>query len=101
MSWPTSPTNGQTTTINGIIYVYNSAKNAWGPASTSVVTTITYSGNISAGNVAVTGNINGSVVASSIVTSGNITLTTSALSYAGNSVMPKTYTDAMAVVFGI
>jgi hypothetical protein len=29
MAFPTSPTNGQTTTVNGITYVYNSSRNAW------------------------------------------------------------------------
>ena len=29
MSFPTSPTNGQTATINNIIYEYNSSSNSW------------------------------------------------------------------------
>jgi hypothetical protein len=29
MSFPTSPTNGQQATVNGITYVYVSTKNAW------------------------------------------------------------------------
>lgn len=29
MSFPTSPINGQQATVNGITYVYISAKNAW------------------------------------------------------------------------
>ena len=86
MSWPTSPTNGQTTTINGIIYVYNSAKNAWGPASVTSVSTIVYSGNVQAGN---------------IFTSGNITLTGPQIQYTANSVMPKSYIDTIGIVFGI
>ena len=57
MAFPTNPTNGSTTTINGVVYVYNSSKNAWGPASVSGVTQITYSGNVSAANVNVTGNL--------------------------------------------
>ena len=57
MSWPTNPTNGQTTTINGVVYVYNSTKNAWGPASLAAVSTINYTGNVAAANVNVTGNL--------------------------------------------
>ena len=57
MSWPTNPTNGSTTVINGVIYVYNATKNAWGPASVSGGDTINYAGNVSAGNVSVTGNV--------------------------------------------
>ena len=57
MAWPVNPINGQTTPINGVVYVYNSTKNAWGPASVAGVTTITYAGNVAAGNVNVTGNI--------------------------------------------
>ena len=57
MAWPTNPTNGQTTTINGVVYVYNSTKNAWGPAALSTVTTINYTGNVAAANVNVTGNV--------------------------------------------
>ena len=57
MAWPSSPTNGQTTTINGVIYVYNATKNAWGVASVSAGDTIVYSGNVSAANVNVTGNV--------------------------------------------
>ena len=57
MSWPVSPVNGTTTTINGVVYVYNSTKNAWAPASVAGVSTITYTGNVAAGNVSVTGNI--------------------------------------------
>ena len=57
MAWPTNPANGQTATINGVVYVYNSTKNAWGPASVSGVTSINYSGNVTAANVNVTGNL--------------------------------------------
>jgi hypothetical protein len=39
------------------VYVYNSTKNAWGPAAVSGVTQITYSGNVTAANVNVTGNV--------------------------------------------
>jgi len=57
MAWPVNPINGQTTTINGVVYAYNSTKNAWGPASVAGVSAITYSGNVAAANVNVTGGI--------------------------------------------
>jgi hypothetical protein len=57
MAWPVNAINGQTTTINGVVYVYNSTKNAWSPASVAGVTTITYAGNVAAGNVNVTGSV--------------------------------------------
>jgi hypothetical protein len=49
--------DGQTTIVNGIIYVYRAAKNAWGVASISAGNTIVYAGNVSAANVNVTGNV--------------------------------------------
>jgi hypothetical protein len=57
MAWPTSPTNGQTVTQNGVIYVYNSSKNAWGVASTAGGDTVTFAGNVASANVNVTGNV--------------------------------------------
>ena len=57
MAWPTNPTNGSTTTITGVVYVYNSTKPAWGPAAVSSVTSINYTGNVAAANVNVTGNV--------------------------------------------
>lgn len=29
MAFPISPTNGQTVTVNGIVYIYSSATNSW------------------------------------------------------------------------
>jgi hypothetical protein len=57
MPWPINPVNGSTTTIGGVIYVYNSSKNAWGPATTANVTQISYTGNVVAANVIATGNL--------------------------------------------
>jgi hypothetical protein len=47
----------------------------------------------SIGNVTVSGNIQ--------VTSGNIILNPVGLNSSANSVQPKSYTDAMSIVFGI
>lgn len=43
MAFPSSPTNGQTATINNIAYTYDSAKSAW---TRQVITNINVSGNI-------------------------------------------------------
>jgi hypothetical protein len=51
MAFPTSPTDGQQTTINGVIYTYSTALDAW------TVTTST-GANISANNVTATTSIN-------------------------------------------
>ncbi|CAB4132925.1 hypothetical protein UFOVP257_20 [uncultured Caudovirales phage] len=45
MAFPTSPVNGQTTTVNGITYVFNSTNNAW---KRQALTDITVTGNITA-----------------------------------------------------
>jgi len=47
MAFPTSPTNGQTTTVNGITYVYNSTNNAW---KRQTLTDLSVTGNVTAGN---------------------------------------------------
>jgi hypothetical protein len=48
MSFPTSPINNQTTTVNGITYVYRSATNSWARVTAN---SLTLSGNLTAGNV--------------------------------------------------
>jgi hypothetical protein len=48
MSFPTSPSNGQTTTVNGIPYVYSATKNAWKRSSLSDAV---ISGNVSVGGL--------------------------------------------------
>jgi len=45
MSFPTAPINGQTTTVNGITYIYNSSNNAW---KRQQLTNLVISGNITA-----------------------------------------------------
>lgn len=51
MAFPTSPTNGQQTTINGVIYTYSTALTAWTVATST-------GANISANNVTATTSIN-------------------------------------------
>ena len=48
MAFPTSPINNQTTTVNGITYVYRSATNSWARVTAN---SLTLSGNLTAGNV--------------------------------------------------
>lgn len=65
MSFPTSPTNGQSTTVNGVTYTYNSTKTAWakttagsGTVPATVSGTLTVAGDVTASsNLAVTGNV--------------------------------------------
>jgi len=52
MPFPTSPTNGQQATVNGVVYTYNSTIGAW-----TVLTTT--SANITAGNITATGTVFG------------------------------------------
>lgn len=48
MSFPTSPSNGQTTTVNGIPYVYSATKNAW---KRSTVADAVIAGNVTVGGL--------------------------------------------------
>ena len=61
MAWPTSPTNGATTTVNGILYVYNSTSGSWSPTASSAtdfnVGNITATGNLSSSNYSDSGNL--------------------------------------------
>jgi len=88
-NFPTSPTNGQTVTVNGILYTYNTAKGAWKRAVSSINNlevsgNITAAGNISAGNVSVTNK----------VAAGSI-YTTSGLFWAGNGVAFSSFPTAL------
>jgi hypothetical protein len=47
-SFPTSPTNGQTTVVNGITYTYNSAQTAWIRTNSVPTGDLNVSGNITA-----------------------------------------------------
>lgn len=54
-NFPAGPINGETTTVNGIVYVYDGTKTAW-KRSTSFAGNLTILGNITSANV-VTGNV--------------------------------------------
>ena len=69
MAFPISPVDGQTTTINGITYVYSAASNSWTRQPTGFV-------NIdAAGNISAAGNITGQnfYTAGEVSATGNIT----------------------------
>lgn len=83
MAFPSSPTNNQQATVNGITYVYNSTKTAWLRASTTganltanslSITSSTPSTSTSSGALLVTGGagIQGNVYASYIVGNGSL-----------------------------
>jgi hypothetical protein len=71
MSFPTSPTNGQQATVNGIVYNYNSTKGAW-------IKTVTTADTLTTGNIVITSNI-----ASTNTTNGAL-IVTGGLGVAGN-----------------
>lgn len=93
MAFPSNPTNGQQTTVNGVIYTYNSTLTAWtistDSGSTMAATALTISGDASIGqtlttaNLVVTGNTtlsSGALTASSLTTGGT-------LNVSGNSIV--------------
>jgi hypothetical protein len=55
MNFPAGPINGQVTTVNGIVYIYDDTKTAW-KRSTAFAGNLTILGNITSANV-VTGNV--------------------------------------------
>jgi hypothetical protein len=77
--FPTSPTNGQTTVVNGITYTYNSAQTAWvrtGAAPTgdlTVVGNITATGNVSGAFILGNGSQLTGIVATTATTAGTVT----------------------------
>lgn len=102
MAFPSSPTNGQTANVNGVVYTYDSTLTAWTVTSnfsgnvtvdqinanavvsvtsvgaiTFTGTTITASGNIAGGNVN-TSTVNASTIIGTTITStGNATIASS------------------------
>jgi len=86
MAWPTSPTNGATTTVNGVLYVYNSTSGSWSPTASSAtdfnVGNITATGNISSLNESPTGNL---TVGGNLTVTGVTTFTTTVANITGNA----------------
>jgi len=77
MSFPISPANNATTTVNGITYTYNSTESSW--TRTTVVTTtggpVTYNANTISSAITFTSGQNGlSVGPMSIISGGSVTV---------------------------
>jgi hypothetical protein len=71
-NFPAGPLNGETTTVNGIVYIYDGTKTAW-KRSTSFAGNLTILGNITSANV-ITGNV---------YTSGGIYWSNNGAAYSG------------------
>ena len=67
MAFPVSPTNGQTATVNGVIYTYSTSIGAW-------TVTTSNAGDITANTVSTTGAINSGSTISAVgnITGGNL-----------------------------
>lgn len=101
MAFPSSPTNGQTTTINGVTYVYNSTLAVWskqGAVSTaspvSSVAGRTGAVTLTAGDIAA-GTFPGSIVASTTMTVNGV------LTAASGTASSSTTTGALVVTGGL
>lgn len=76
MAFPLDPTNGEQTSQNGIVYIYNSALGVWSVLSSTV-------GNLSANNLVATTSVTsdtvtaiGNITGGNIVTSATVTANT-------------------------
>lgn len=89
MAFPSSPTNGQQYTNNGVTYTYSTALTAWQVTTAFVgndytvnvvnATSVVSSGNVGGTNLTGTAvSVSGAVTGGSFSTAGNITVTTSA-----------------------
>jgi hypothetical protein len=72
MAFPVSPTDGQTATVNNIVYTYSSGNNTWTRSATGFV-------NLGAsGNISATGNIYGNFIIGNVTATTAQTVTTNA-----------------------
>ena len=67
MAFPSSPTNQQQATVNGVIYTYDTGIGAW-----TVLTNI--AANITADTVSASGNISGGQITANSIVSSNVSL---------------------------
>ena len=79
MAFPAGLTNGQTTTINGVAYVYSATDNAWTRVSTPFGD-LAINGNLSANNATFTGNVS----ASGNITAGNLYISSLSIANTGD-----------------
>ena len=72
MAFPTSPTNGQTTTVNGVLYTYSSSTTAWNVTTAFtgniLTTTLSASGTVTSASV-----VGGVITGTSASVTGNVT----------------------------
>jgi len=116
MSFPTSPTNGQTATLNGITYTYSSANTSWTRVSQSVTSTIsltvlstsqstsTTTGALQVvGGVGIGGNIyfNGNLYQNGVLFTSGSTSTTSTFNITNITQSTSTTTGALVVAGGV
>ena len=80
MSFPASPTNGEVTIINGVIYVYNDANGSWDRTSSGT----TLPSNIANGNSNVRISANSNVTVSVAGTANVLTVTATSANISGN-----------------
>jgi hypothetical protein len=116
MSFPSAPTNGQQATLNNVVYIYNSTKNAWvksGTISSTIVanaliinnttisTSTTSGAVVVAGGMGVQGNINSGNLTTGDLATGNLTVATN-LTVTGNAVIGSFYSNVqrVAIDFG-
>jgi hypothetical protein len=99
MAFPSSPTNGQTATVGGITYSYNSTKTAW----TRVPST---GANISVFSTVITGTTNSTTtttgalqVAGGVGIQGNVVIGGSIRS-SGSILSTQAFSIAMSVALG-
>jgi hypothetical protein len=56
MAFPNNPSDGDATTVNNIVYIYNATKGVWNKANIATAFTSTI---VQLGNLNVTGNLTG------------------------------------------
>ena len=101
MAWPVGPSNGATTTVNGILYVYNSTSGSWSPTASSAtdfnVGNITATGNLSSSNYSDAGNL---TVGGNLTVTGVTTLTGGLAATAWTAYTPTWTTSGTAPSLG-
>ena len=85
--FPTSPSNGQQVTLNGVTYIYNSTKTAW-------LRNATTGANLTANSMTVTGNVSAAYFV------GNGAFLTGIVSTGGSSTYSNTNVASYLTTYG-
>ena len=108
MAFPTSPTNGQTVTLNGTTFTYNSANTAWKVTPITVGSRITYTSSNTAPSSPLAGDlwykINQDIIFEYIndgTTSNWVDISTPILTAASGGGVSNTSIRAQAMTMGI